>query len=209
MALHFVTTTVLSSDDGINFDNEEKIESDETRQAKLLAEQASNKPLFEQLEDLKAKKQAEYDQNTKKLFAPPKALDEEDVAFFEQLDETKAKAMKARSQREETALASFRSAQKEQTSTPSINDHIMAIPQKKVVDNSIACPVVFKRKKIKDETKTKDKDNQEDTTEESSNSKRIKSIAGGVETNIDKKEANASSSIKLSSLCDYGSDDED
>ena len=64
--------------------------------------------------DLKAKKQAEYDQNTKKLFAPPKALDEEEVAFFEQLDETKSKAMKARSEREENALAAFRSAQKEQ-----------------------------------------------------------------------------------------------
>lgn len=68
MALHFVSTSVLSSADGIAFENEEKKDTEEIRQAKAAAKAAENKPLFQQLEDLKAKKQEEYDANTKLLF---------------------------------------------------------------------------------------------------------------------------------------------
>ena len=71
MALHFVSTSVLSSSDGIAFENEEKKDSEEVRQAKAAAIAAENKPLFEQLADLKAKKQEEYDANTKLIFGAP------------------------------------------------------------------------------------------------------------------------------------------
>lgn len=79
MALHFVKTSVLTSTDGIDFSNEESIESDETRKAKKEAEENSRKPLFQQLADLRDKKQEEYDLNRKAIFAPPTALDEDDV----------------------------------------------------------------------------------------------------------------------------------
>jgi FAM192A/Fyv6, N-terminal domain len=68
MALHFVKTAVLTSADGIDFGTEVAVESDETRQAKLDAEAATRKPLFQQLADLRDKKQDEFDENRKKIF---------------------------------------------------------------------------------------------------------------------------------------------
>lgn len=68
MALHFVSTSVLSSSDGIGFEKEEMKESEETRAAKVAADRAAAKPLFEQLADQQDKKQAEYDANTKLIF---------------------------------------------------------------------------------------------------------------------------------------------
>jgi hypothetical protein len=103
MALHFVKTSVLSSEDGIDFGKEVQLDTEEARKARREAENASRKPLYQQLADQRAKMQEEYDANTKKIFgtlmnyrvfryahynnrifyfqmkAPPKALDEEDV----------------------------------------------------------------------------------------------------------------------------------
>ena len=112
MALHFVATSVISSEDGIGFGKEQTIESDEARnvgafcccckeklsvamsvslfflitclrniikQTRSLAERGSAKPLYEQLNEIQLKKQEEFEANKKKIFAPPKALDDEDV----------------------------------------------------------------------------------------------------------------------------------
>ena len=49
--------------------------------------QASSRPLYEQLEEQKAKKDAEYDAVTKAMFAPTKALDEEEAQHLEAIDE--------------------------------------------------------------------------------------------------------------------------
>ena len=68
MALHFVKTSVLSSADGVDFGTEVQVESDETRKVRLDAEAATRKPLFQQLADLRDKKQEEYDENKKKIF---------------------------------------------------------------------------------------------------------------------------------------------
>ena len=68
MALHFVKTAVLSSENGIDFGTEVAVESDETRKAKLDAEAASRKPLFQQLADIRDRKQDEFDENRKKIF---------------------------------------------------------------------------------------------------------------------------------------------
>ena len=48
--------------------------------------------------------------NTKKIFAPPKALDEDDVNYFKELEETKSKALEARSIRDEKNVSSFKEA---------------------------------------------------------------------------------------------------
>lgn len=74
MALHFVSTSVLSSSDGIAFEKEEKKDSEEVRSANAAALAAKNKPLFEQLEAIKAKKQEEYDANTKLIFGKSAVL---------------------------------------------------------------------------------------------------------------------------------------
>jgi hypothetical protein len=68
MALHFVSTSVLSSTDGIGFEKEEMKDSEEIRKAKAASSISSAKPLYEQLALQQAKKQEEYDANTKKIF---------------------------------------------------------------------------------------------------------------------------------------------
>jgi hypothetical protein len=78
MALHFVKTAIQTSTDGHIY-SEEAVESDETRKARKEAEESSRKPLFQQLADIKAKKDEEYDENKKKMFAPPKGLDEDEA----------------------------------------------------------------------------------------------------------------------------------
>ena len=66
MALHFVATSVLTSEDGIGFEKEVQLESDDARKSK--AEAIKVKPLFEQLAEQNAKKQEEYDAMTKLIF---------------------------------------------------------------------------------------------------------------------------------------------
>eukprot|EP01037_Dinobryon_pediforme_P019855 gene19855-20353_t len=108
MTLRFVKTSILTSEDGIDFGKEVAVESEEVIAAKVAAERASSKPLYQQLAEIKEKKQQEYDENTKKIFAPPKALEVEDVEFFQELDVNKAKALEARAKRDEDDLKLFR-----------------------------------------------------------------------------------------------------
>lgn len=72
MALHFVKTAVLSSSDGVDFGTEVAVESEDTRKARADAEAATRKPLFQQLADLRDKKQEEFDENKKKIFGRQK-----------------------------------------------------------------------------------------------------------------------------------------
>lgn len=69
MALHFIPTEiVLASEDGMGFDSEIKLESEDVNRARIAAENSSKKPLFMQLQEQKDKKQEEYDRNTKLIF---------------------------------------------------------------------------------------------------------------------------------------------
>ena len=82
----------------------------------------------------------------------------------------------------------------------------MAIPQKKIVDNTMSCSVVVKRKKVKEETEKNERKVEDDavTSKESSKLKRVK-------TNDDSEDSKGKEikASTLSSLCDYGSDDEE
>ena len=71
MALHFVATSILTSEDGIEFGKETPLETDEARKARVENDQASKKPLYMQLAEQKDKKQEEYDAMTKKIFGWP------------------------------------------------------------------------------------------------------------------------------------------
>lgn len=65
--------------------------------ARVAAEVARNKPLYQQLAEIKEKKLEEYNENTKKIFAPPKALDAEDAQFLNDLEDSKARVKLVRS----------------------------------------------------------------------------------------------------------------
>jgi hypothetical protein len=66
MALHFVSTSVLTSEDGIGFENEIKKDSVDVLNNKKL--DLYSKPLFEQLANQQEVKQAERDAITKLIF---------------------------------------------------------------------------------------------------------------------------------------------
>jgi hypothetical protein len=110
MALRFVKTSVLTSSDGIEFSTEVALESEEARVARAAAERASARPLFEQLADQRQKKQDEYDANTKLLFAPPKALDEEEFSFLQGIEDVAHQVERRRKNEEEIELERFRAA---------------------------------------------------------------------------------------------------
>ena len=81
MAIRFVSTSILKATSDGDFETGEEvpIDTEETRQQKIDLEKKSNKPLFMQLAERKERQQEEYDANTKKIFAPPQGLDEDDV----------------------------------------------------------------------------------------------------------------------------------
>ena len=112
MSLRFVKTSVLSSEDGIDFSKETEIESEEAKIARIQAEQASKKSLYEQLEEQKLKKQEEYDAVTKQIFAAPKAIDDEEYGFLEHLENERRRKEEERRLKERSELEAFRSVLK-------------------------------------------------------------------------------------------------
>ena len=109
MALHFIATSVLTSD-GIDGGKEEALETEEARRSRKEAEEAGRKPLFEQLRMLKEKQQEEFDANTKLMYGPQMALTEEDAEYLDDVERTRSKAMEARAVTEQRALEAFRAA---------------------------------------------------------------------------------------------------
>jgi hypothetical protein len=116
MTLRFVKTSVLVSEDGLDFSKETAVETEETRSARLARESAANKPLYQQLAEQKQKKQEEYDANTKLMFSAPKALDDEEYHFLESLHDAQEQAERFQKQEEEKALEAFRAARKVESS---------------------------------------------------------------------------------------------
>lgn len=113
MSLRFISTEVLSSTDGLSHGETEKLETDEVAAAKRLQDCSSGKTLFDQLEAEKAKQQEAYDANTKAIFAPNQALDDEEVEFFESEKKREAFALAARDEIEASEFASARASLEE------------------------------------------------------------------------------------------------
>ncbi|CAM6002697.1 unnamed protein product [Sphagnum balticum] len=78
MALHFVSTSVLTSENGIDFTNELQLETEEARKARQDRDRASAKPLFAQLAEQLERQQEARDEVTRLIFSPPKALDDDE-----------------------------------------------------------------------------------------------------------------------------------
>uniref|UniRef100_A0A7S2C286 FAM192A/Fyv6 N-terminal domain-containing protein n=1 Tax=Octactis speculum TaxID=3111310 RepID=A0A7S2C286_9STRA len=112
MSSGFVKTSILApSETGAAYDVEEtKIESEDVRRQTRREAELSSKPLFEQLESNKEKEQEEYDRVTKLIFAPPQALDEEDVHHFNSVKEREQQRRMKISEHEESEIAAFTSA---------------------------------------------------------------------------------------------------
>jgi hypothetical protein len=109
MALHFVSSSILTSTDGVDFNEEVTIDTEETRRQKIKAEQDSKKSLYDQLREKQAAKDDEFESTRKAMYQPGK-LDEEDVAYIEELERKQKKINSSRLEHEERLLEEFRSA---------------------------------------------------------------------------------------------------
>ncbi|GAB5031277.1 Hypothetical protein NocV09_00501450 [Nannochloropsis oceanica] len=105
--IRFVATSVMSSDDGLSYKTEQ-LEDEEAHKKRLDKEKAAHgRTLWEQLEEQKDKKKAEYDAVTKQIFAPPKALDEAEASYLQGILEQEKMRDRRRAEEEERELAAF------------------------------------------------------------------------------------------------------
>ena len=73
MTVRFTKGAVLESSDGIEFNKETAVESEEQIKTRRAKELASNKPLYQQLAEREERKKEEYDANTKLIFSGPRS----------------------------------------------------------------------------------------------------------------------------------------
>ena len=91
----FVSRATLESSDGIFFSEEKEKELTEEDKEKLhrnkdlvkLESRGAGMSLYEQLQKQKEKKDEEYQAKQALYYAPPRALDEEDISHLESLEE--------------------------------------------------------------------------------------------------------------------------
>eukprot|EP01039_Chlorochromonas_danica_P001665 gene1670-1819_t len=205
MTLRFVATSVLSSNDGIDFSNEVAIESEEAKIARLAAERASHRPLFEQLAEQRQKKQDEYDANTKLIFAPPKALDEEDVSFLRHLENQQQESKLQQKEEEARALEEFRVATMMKESIASSSSTISSKVKLMNIEKKPAITPVA-TVKIRAKRKVDAIENQSSSTE-SKVVKRVEEVLPSSSSNP--MPASKPTSTVSSLLAAYGSDDEE
>eukprot|EP00644_Phytophthora_capsici_P013504 jgi/Phyca11/17670/fgenesh1_pg.PHYCAscaffold_29_\ len=101
----FVSTSVLTSSDGLFGDNVE--EKRVTEAPAPRPEDASGyKPLYEQLQERKDQKDSEWKEKNNP-FAPPKGLDEEEFEYIQDLESKKDDVQRKRQAQHEEDLAQF------------------------------------------------------------------------------------------------------
>jgi FAM192A/Fyv6, N-terminal domain len=111
----FVSTSVLESKDGIDFSDEKRVESEETKDAERRAAEAARQPLWEQLQERQDKKAEDFEAVRKSIFAPPRGLDEEDVDFLEGVEAARRAAKAKKHDWETQEVEAFSVARANQT----------------------------------------------------------------------------------------------
>ncbi len=109
MSLNFVSTSVLSSTDGVSHNTE--IQLQPTSSA---SHSTDRKPLYEQLRENAEKDQEKYDEVTKAMRGTT-TLDEEDIAFIQGVEDRKAEMKNDVRRKEEEEIQMFRAARLEKT----------------------------------------------------------------------------------------------
>lgn len=140
MSLNFVSTSVLSSTDGVSHDKETNLDPNSSASAN----QTYQKPLYEQLRENAEMEQEKYDEQTRAMRAAT-TLNEEDAAFIQGVEERKEEIKRNAKRKEEEELQMFRAARLEKTVTQSeivgvegIDDRISTStkPTEKAIPNS-------------------------------------------------------------------------
>ena len=107
--MNFVSTTVLSSKDGISHDTETRLQPATNSSA---VDRAYAKPLYEQLRTNAQGAQDKYDEETAAMRGMV-TLDEEDVAHLTSVESSKADRLMMAKKKEEEELEMFRAARME------------------------------------------------------------------------------------------------
>ncbi len=115
MSLNFVSTSVLSSKDGISHDTETSIQPKDAS----AVDRTFQKPLYEQLRENAQKEQEKYDEVTKAMQGTT-TLDEDDVAYIQSIEERKAEIKNNVKRKEEEEVQMFRAARLEKSMTSEI-----------------------------------------------------------------------------------------
>jgi hypothetical protein len=88
MSINFISTGVLTSEDGLDFQEKSKLESEEDKQLHLST--AQSKPLAQVLAERKQAKEDEYAETAKALRAPQAGLDDDDLEYILGMDKSRA-----------------------------------------------------------------------------------------------------------------------
>lgn len=200
MAIRFVATGVLESEDGISFNIDTPLETEEEIEKRRQRETNDTKPLYQQLEEQKAKKLEEEELKRKAIFAPPKGLDEDDIEYFKEVEEQKEKIKGKRAANEEKLLENFRNKQKgtvinDLTSSSSSTATTMKIAPKENKMKEITIPIVTAKRKAHNSNDTND-------------TKRVATDKDNVSKDNNIKEVNNNTNAMSSLLVDYASDED-
>ncbi|POM68541.1 hypothetical protein PHPALM_15288 [Phytophthora palmivora] len=213
----FVSTSVLTSSDGLFGDNVE--EKRVTEAPVLRAEDAAGyKPLYEQLQERKEQKDSEWKEKNNP-FAPPKGLDEEDFEYIQDLESKKEDFERKRQAQHEEDLAQFlvaRGAPKTASDAPLTAQHLQKYPVKdvsKATSKKKAAVVVVraKRKAGKDKHRKTDPETAESSEKAKDGSLKKKQKVGDSSTSPvstkEKPKAAALGLVAYSSDSDIDNDD--
>ena len=97
MSINFVSTSVLESEDGLDFGKETQKDTTELKELKIINSNAG-KSLYDQLAAHRSEKEEEYEQKGRLLRAPQAGLEEDDIEYFGELE---AKSLAVQTEREE------------------------------------------------------------------------------------------------------------
>jgi hypothetical protein len=132
--MNFVSTTVLSSTDGISHDTETRLQPATTSAA---VDRAYSKPLYEQLRANADDAQGKYDEQTAAMRGMV-TLDDEDVAHLTNVQNGKMDRLMVAKKKEEEELEMFRAARMEKGMTTSeIVEEVKDDSNSKVVAKSL------------------------------------------------------------------------
>ncbi|KAG6611695.1 uncharacterized protein IUM83_17194 [Phytophthora cinnamomi] len=208
----FVSTSVLTSSDGLFGDNVEEKRVTEAP-APRAEDAAGYKPLYEQLQERREQKDSEWKEKNNP-FAPPKGLDEEEFEYIKDLESRKEDSERKRQAQHEEDLAQFlvaRGAPKAAAGAALTPQQLQKYPAKddsKTASKKKAPVVVVraKRKADKEEPRKAAPKSVEssDMSKEESVKKKQKIVAkASSETPVEKKEKPNTAALGLVA---YGSD---
>ncbi|KAG7401722.1 hypothetical protein PHYBOEH_011011 [Phytophthora boehmeriae] len=146
----FVSTSVLTSSDGLFGDNVEEKRVTEAP-APRPEDAAGYKPLYEQLQELREKKDSDWKEKNNP-FAPPKGLDDEEFDYIQDLEAKRVETERKRNVQHEEDLAQFmlaRGAPKPASGAALTAQHLQKYPAKsdmKTVGKNKPAVVVVKAK---------------------------------------------------------------